>query len=60
MQGEFLKGDIFDICAVLEREARKNKGMTVGEWLRLRKLERIESEQLAEIYQSIKKGDDHE
>lgn len=42
MQGEFLKGDIKDVCAELEREAKRYKGITVGEWLRLRKLERLE------------------
>lgn len=40
MQGEFLKGDIKDVCAELEAEAKRYTGMTVGTWLRLRKLER--------------------
>lgn len=45
MQGEFLKGDIKDVCAELEREAQRCKGMTVGQWLSLRKLDRVVAEQ---------------
>jgi hypothetical protein len=45
MQGEFLKGDVKDVCAELEAEAQRCKGMTVGEWLRLRRLERAVAEQ---------------
>lgn len=45
MQGEFLKGDIKDVCAELEAEARRCKGMTVGAWLRLRAIERAEAKQ---------------
>ena len=45
MRGEVLKGDIKDVCAELEAEAKRCKGMTVGEWLRLRKIERAEAEQ---------------
>ena len=56
MEGEFFKGDIFDICAELEREARKHKGMTVGEWLSFRKLDRIVKKQIDEIEKSIQEG----
>lgn len=45
MQGEFLKGDTKDVCAELEAEAKRCKGMTVGQWLRMRKLERAVSDQ---------------
>jgi hypothetical protein len=45
MQGEFFKGDIKDVCAELEREARRCRGMTVGAWLRLRAIERAEAKQ---------------
>jgi hypothetical protein len=45
MQGEFIKGDIRDVCAELEREAKRNKGMKLGEWLSMRKLERAMAEQ---------------
>jgi hypothetical protein len=45
MQGEFIKGDIKDVCAELEAEARRCKGMTVGEWLKLRAIERSEAKQ---------------
>lgn len=41
MQGEFFKGDIKDVCAELQAEAQRCKGMTVGEWLQLRKRERL-------------------
>lgn len=40
MQGEVFKGDIKDVCAELEAEAKRCKGMTVAEWLRLRKIEK--------------------
>ena len=40
MQGEFLKGDIKDVCAELKAEAERYKGVPVGTWLRLRKLEK--------------------
>lgn len=45
MQGEFLKGDIKDVCAELEAEAKRHKGMKVGQWLKLRAIERAEAEQ---------------
>jgi hypothetical protein len=45
MQGEFFKGDIKDVCAELEAEAQRCKGMTVGEWLKLRAIERSEAKQ---------------
>jgi hypothetical protein len=45
MQGEFFKGDIKDVCAELKREAERCKGMTVGNWLRKRRLERAIAEQ---------------
>lgn len=40
-----LKGDIKDVCAELEREARRCKGMTVPEWLRLRRVEKAQAKQ---------------
>lgn len=36
MGNKFVK----DVCADLEREAERYKGMKLSEWLRLRKLER--------------------
>lgn len=45
MQGECLKGDIKDVCAELEAEAKRYKGMTVGQWLKLRAIERAEARQ---------------
>lgn len=45
MKGECIKGDIKDVCAELEREANRCKGMTVGELLRLRAIERAEAKQ---------------
>ena len=45
MQGEFLKGDVKDVCAELEAEAKRHKGMTFGQWLKLRTLERAEAKQ---------------
>lgn len=40
MVGEVFKGDIKDVCAELEAEAKRCKGMAVGTWLRLRRIER--------------------
>lgn len=45
MQGEFLKGDIKDVCAELEAEAKRYKGMKVAQWLKLRAIERAEAKQ---------------
>lgn len=46
MQGEVFKGDIKDVCAELEAEAKRCRGMSVGEWLRLRNIERACAKQL--------------
>ena len=45
MVSEVFKGDIKDVCAELKAEAQRCKGMTVGEWLRLRKIEQAEAKQ---------------
>ena len=45
MQGEFFKGDIKDVCAELKREAERCKGMKVGDWLRMRRIERAIAKQ---------------
>ena len=45
MIGEVFKGDVKDVCAELKAEAQRCKGMTVGEWLRLRKIEQAEAKQ---------------
>lgn len=45
MQGEFLKGNVRDVCAELKAEAQRCKGMKVGEWLRLRKIEKNVAQQ---------------
>jgi hypothetical protein len=45
MQVEVLKGSIVDVCAELEAEARRCKKMTVGEWLRMRELDRVIAKQ---------------
>ena len=45
MQGEFFKGDIKDVCAELEAEAKRYKGMPVGTWLKIRAIERAEARQ---------------
>lgn len=46
MQGEFIKGAFKDVIEELEKEAKRCKGMPVGKWLKLRKLEKLEAEQL--------------
>ena len=45
MIGEFFKGNVKDVCAELEAEGQRCKGMTVGEWLRLRKIEQAVAKQ---------------
>lgn len=45
MQGEVFKGNIKDVCAELEEEAKRCKGMPVGTWLRLRNIERAVAKQ---------------
>lgn len=45
MKGEFIKGNVKDVCAELEAEAKRNKKMTFAQWLKLRALERAEAEQ---------------
>lgn len=53
MKGEFLKGDVKDVCAELEAEAKRHSGMTVSTWLRLRKLEEATAKQFGvpvEVY----------
>lgn len=49
-RGVAFKGDVKDVCAELEQEAKRCKGMTVGQYLHLKKLERIEQQQLEEIF----------
>lgn len=45
-EGFKLAGDVKDVCAELEREAQRCKGMTVGTWLRLRRIEQAVANQL--------------
>ena len=58
MKGEFLKGDVKDVCAELEAEAKRYKGITFAQWLKLREIERAEAEQFGmtvEQYRSVLK-----
>ena len=48
MHGEFLKGDIKDVCAELKREAERCKGITVFEWLWERAHRRYVAQLIAE------------
>lgn len=56
MEGEFFKGNIVDVCAELEAEAKRHKGMKVGEWLSFRKLDKIVKKQIDDIVKSIEEG----
>ena len=56
MKGIVFKGAVSDVCAELEAEAKRCKGMTVGEYLSLRKIEKAEEEQFARIMSDIKAG----
>lgn len=40
-----LTGRIVDVCEILKEEAKKNKGITVAQYLRLRKLQKVEEKQ---------------
>lgn len=50
MKGVAFNGDVKDVCAELKAEAEKDKRLTVGEYLRRRKLAQICDEQLREIF----------
>jgi hypothetical protein len=54
MIGEVIKGEMKDVCAELEREAERCKGMKVGTWLRLRAIERAEAKQLGTTVEEIR------
>lgn len=56
MKGIAFKGDVKDVCAELEREAKRCKGMTVGEYLKLIKLEKAEKKQFDEIMGGVSNG----
>lgn len=49
VKGVAFKGDIKDVCAELEREAERCKGMTVSQYYALKKIEKTVDEQLDEI-----------
>ena len=55
MIGEAFKGDVKDVCAELEREAERCKGMKVGEWLRLRRLENVVAKQCGTTAEEIRR-----
>lgn len=55
MIGEDFKGDIKDVCAELEREAKRSKGVKMGEWLRRRKLEEVEAKQFGMPVEEFRK-----
>lgn len=45
MKGECFKGDVKDVCAELKREQQRCRGMTVPQWLRMRRIEKAIAEQ---------------
>ena len=49
-----LKGGIKDVCAELEQEAKRCKGLKVGEWLRLRKLEVVVAKQFGTTVEELR------
>ena len=55
MIGEVFKGDIKDVCAELEREAKRCKGKKMGEWLRMRKLQEVEAKQFGMPVEEFRK-----
>lgn len=56
MIGEAFKGDIKDVCAELEREAKRCKGMKVDVWLRLRELEVTVAKQFGTTAEELRYG----
>ena len=48
------KGGVKDVCAELEAEAKRCKGMTVGAYLRLLKVEKAEKQQFKDICKGVK------
>lgn len=57
MIGECFKGDVKDVVSELQAEAQRCKGMTVGQWLTLRKIERSEAKQFEKIMKDLKNRD---
>ena len=49
IKGLAFKGDVKDVCAELKAEAERCRGMKVGTYLRLLKLEQAEKRQFEEI-----------
>ena len=43
-----LKGKMIDVCKILEDDAKEYKGIKVGAYIRLRKLQRAIEQQLGE------------
>ena len=41
-----LKGNVVDVCEILREDAKRYKGITVSQYLRLRKIQKAEEEQL--------------
>ena len=54
VNGECFKGNVVDVCAELEKEARRCKGMTVSEWLRMRRIEKALAQQFGCSVEDIK------
>lgn len=50
IKGVAFKGDIKDVCAELKAEAERCKGMTVGQYLQRRELEKAWTEELGEPF----------
>lgn len=55
VNGECFKGNVVDVCAELEKEAKRCKGMTVSEWLRMRRIENALAQQFGCSVEEIRK-----
>lgn len=55
MNGEFFKGSIEDICKELKKEKERCEGMTVEVWLRMRRIEETEANQLGMKVEELRK-----
>lgn len=54
MQGEVFRGDVKDVCAELKEELKRCGKISVGAWLRLRKIENAEAKQFGMTIQEFR------
>lgn len=55
MQAEVFRGDVKDVCAELKEELKRCGKISVGAWLRLRKIEDAEAKQFGVSVENFRK-----